>query len=129
MNFSYLASPYSVTDPVSAHRAIVIRDARYRKVCKLAAELMLNGELIYCPIAHSHPIETIGFQGEIKSGDFWLNQDFAVLQHAKELIVFKMDGWDRSSGVAKEIQFAKDLNIPIRYIENKEFKRPYKKKK
>ena len=129
MNFSYLATPYSVVHPISAQQAINVRDMRYRRACKMAAELMKNGELVFCPIAHSHAIEVIGMPGEVNSGDFWLKQDFAILQHAKELIVFKMDGWDKSHGVAAEIQFAKDLNIPIRYLDDKVFKRPYKKRK
>lgn len=121
--YSYLASPYSVKHPISAHQALLLRLKRYERVCKMAAELMKNGENIFCPIAHSHAIETIGMPGEIYGQDFWLKQDFSVLQHAKELIVFKMDGWDKSSGVAAEIEFAKENNIPIRYIENKSFKR------
>jgi len=76
-----------------------------------------------------HAVETVGSPGVVKDGEFWLKQDFAVLQHAKELIVFKMDGWDRSKGVAAEIKFAQELDIPIRYIENKQFKKVYKKRK
>ena len=84
---------------------------------------MKNGELIFCPIAHSHAIEAIGMPGEVNSGDFWLKQDFAVLAHAKELIVFMMDGWEDSNGIKAEIEFAKEHDIPIRYIENRVFKR------
>lgn len=121
MSYSYLASPYSVKQPVSRQRAVTIRDRRYRKVCKKAAQLMLEGKLIFCPIAHSHPIEVIGMKGEIKSGDFWLEQDFALLEHASELIVFMMDGWEDSSGVTREIEFAKANSIPIVYIEDEAF--------
>jgi len=121
--YSYLASPYSVRQPISAHQAHLLRLKRYERVCKMAAELMKAGEVIFCPIAHSHPIETVGMPGELYGQDFWLRQDFPLLKAAKELIVFKMDGWDKSSGVAAEIEFAKANNIPIRYIENKSFKR------
>ena len=69
MSYSYLASPYSVTWPVSKQSAVTIRDRRYRKVCRKAAQLMKEGKLIFCPIAHSHPIEVIGMGGEIQSGD------------------------------------------------------------
>lgn len=121
--FSYLASPYSVKYPLSQHQALLLRLKRYEKVCKLAAELMKDGENIFCPIAHSHAIETIGMPGELYGQDFWLKQDFAVLAHAKELIVFMMDGWEDSNGIKAEIEFAKEHDIPIRYIENRVFKR------
>jgi hypothetical protein len=54
--------------------------------------------------------------------EFWMKQCLSILQYAKELVVFKMDGWDESLGIKREIEFAKDLNIPIRYIENVVFK-------
>lgn len=122
MTFAYLASPYSVVQPISEQQARVLRDSRYRRVCKLAAKLMKEGKKVFCPIAHSHPIEVIGMPGEIQSGDFWLDQDFAILQHANELIVYQMDGWDKSSGIRREIEFAEEHNIPITYIENKPLK-------
>lgn len=124
--YSYLASPYSVKNPISQRQATLLRFKRYEKVCRMAAELMKQGEVVFCPIAHSHPIETLGMPGELYGQDFWLKQDFPLLKAAKELIVFKMDGWDQSSGVKAEIEFAKANNIPIRYIENKSFKRIYR---
>lgn len=124
----YLASPYSVkTEGLSHQVASSIRDARYRKVCKLAAEMMKEGKKVFCPIAHSHPIEVIGMPGEIQSGDFWLEQDFAILKNASKLAVFQMDGWEQSSGIRREIEFAEEHNIPVEYIPNKKFTRKYRK--
>lgn len=128
MSFTYLASPYSVKQELSKTQAADLRDKRYRRVCKMAAKMMKEGEKVFCPIAHSHPIEVIGMPGELQSGDFWLEQDFAILRHAKELAVFKIPGWDESSGIAREIAFAEEHNIPVRYIENVVFKRVYKRK-
>jgi len=124
--YSYLASPYSVKNPISVAQAAQLRERRYKHVCKLAALLMRQGHKIFCPIAHSHPIEVIGMAGVIMDGDFSLEQDFALLKHASELIVFKMDGWEQSSGVAREIAFAEEHSIPIRYIENIKWKRAFK---
>lgn len=76
---------------------------------------MLSGEEIFCPIAHSHPIEVEGMT-EIKDGDFWLKQDFAVLEHCKKMYVYCMDGWEQSKGIKREIEFAEMKNIPITYI-------------
>jgi hypothetical protein len=105
----YLASPYSKYPGG--------RNAAFLAACDKAAELMLQGHLIFCPIAHSHPIENIGMDGEIKDGDFWLKQDFAVLSKCDELWVYQMPGWDTSYGVGKEIEFAKKNNIEVKYLE------------
>jgi len=122
----YLASPYSVKQKVSETQAAIIRKRRFEKVCKYAAKLMKEGELVFCPIAHSHPIEVIGMPGEVNDGDFWLKQDFAVLQFCKELRVLMMDGWEQSSGVQREIEFAHQLNIPVSYVEDVTDKRNIK---
>ena len=116
MSFTYLASPYS---PVGDFTPIVknqLRKQRFEEVCEKAAELMLEGEKIFCPIAHSHPIEHVGM-GEQQTGDFWLDQDLAILAHANKLKVFRMDGWDKSVGVKREIDFAVERGIPIEYVD------------
>lgn len=108
MSLIYLASPYSKYP----HG----REQAFRQVCRKAGELMLKGEKVFCPIAHSHPIEYWGMQKD-QEGDFWLNQDFSVLEHCSKLIVYKMEGWEDSYGVKKEIEFAQQLDIPIEYHE------------
>lgn len=109
MSLIYLASPYSAP---TANK----RTRRFKQVCKKAAELMSEGELVFCPIAHSHPIERIGMP-DLKSGDWWLRQDFAILKNCDKLVVYRMDGWDKSYGVGKEIEFAEANSIPIEYID------------
>jgi len=105
----YLASPYSA--PTARQRA-----SRYKQVCKKAAELMEAGDVVFCPIAHSHPIETLGMTGR-KDGEWWLKQDFAVLEHCDKLVVYCMDGWQESYGVKREIEFADLAGIPVEFIE------------
>ncbi len=105
----YLASPYSC--PTKIERAY-----RFKIVCRQAARLMLEGYQVFCPIAHSHPIEVHGMD-HIESHDFWLNQDFAILKHCDKMFVYKMPRWENSRGVAAEIAFASKHGIPIEYIE------------
>jgi hypothetical protein len=107
----YLASVYSQGN-ASANK----RTRRYKAACKKAAELMMQGHNVFCPIAHSHPIETLGMT-TIEDHDFWLKQDFAVLERCTKLVVYKMPGWKKSFGIGKEIEFAEAHNIPIEYIE------------
>ena len=105
----YLASPYSA--PTEEEREL-----RFRLVCEKAADLMQQGFEVFCPIAHSHPIETLGMD-HMEGHDFWLNQDFAILKHCVHLFVYKLPGWTLSKGVAAEIVYARDLGIPVDYIE------------
>jgi len=111
MNLIYLASPYS--------KYPYGRDKAFFRVCKKAGELMKQGLNIFCPIAHSHAIEKIAFD-KAETGEFWLKQDFAVLENCDKLFVYKMPGWEDSLGVKAEIAYAETLEIPIEYIEYEE---------
>lgn len=103
--FIYLASPYSASTPEE-------REQRFRRVCVKAAELMEYGHQVFCPIAHSHPIEVHGME-DIHSGEFWLKQDFAILRHVDAMYIYMMEGWDKSKGIKEEIKFAEAHRIPI----------------
>jgi hypothetical protein len=107
----YLASPYS-QGGASANK----RTRRFKQACKKAAELMQAGHNVFCPIAHSHPIEIHGLP-TVEGHDFWLKQDFAVLEKCTKLVVYKMPGWNKSVGIGEEIKFAEAHGIPIEYIE------------
>jgi hypothetical protein len=104
----YLASPYSAYGGG--------RKEAFKLACKKAAEVMSMGYAVFCPIAHSHSIEEIGMGGEVMSGDWWLEQDFGVLDKCDELWVYMMPGWEKSYGVGKEIERAKRLGLPIEYL-------------
>lgn len=114
MSFSYLASPYQNPDnPADLSYCIL----RFEEVCKAAALLMSRGQHIFCPIAHSHPIAN-HLHGDLRtSHDFWLRQDFAMLAMADRLIVLQLHQWERSYGVAREIEFARDNGIPVEYLD------------
>lgn len=108
----YLASPYSCNTAEERHY-------RFMKVCEEAAKLMKAGYQVFCPIAHSHPIEIHGMT-EMEGHDFWLKQDFAILQHCKKMFVYMLPGWTLSKGVAAEVNYASHHNIPIEYLEFKD---------
>ena len=104
----YLASPYS------AYKGG--REDAFRLACEKAAEVMSMGYAVFCPIAHSHSVEKYGMDGATQNGDWWLEQDFAVLRRCDELWVYMMPGWEKSYGIGKEIELAKSRGIPIEYL-------------
>jgi nucleoside 2-deoxyribosyltransferase len=113
-SFAYLASPYQNPDDPT-DRAYC--DQRFAEVCAAAAVLMERGDIIFCPIAHSHPIAGHLDPSLRASHGFWLKQDFALLDAADRLIVLMLHQWDRSYGVAQEINYAKANGIPIFYVD------------
>jgi hypothetical protein len=105
----YLASPYS-------HPDAAVKEQRYVDVCRAAGVIMREGDTVFSPIAHSHPIEQHFPDGWVGDHEFWLRQDFAVLRHCSRLVVLKLDGWEKSFGVAKEVELARACGIDVDYV-------------
>jgi hypothetical protein len=104
----YLASPYSNPD-----RAV--RVERFNAACRAAAKLMHQGKLIFCPIAHTHPIAEIG--GLPLGWMFWERYDQAMLAVCGRMIVLRLDGWEMSLGVAAEIKAMRDAGKPVEFMD------------
>lgn len=101
----YLATPYTKYKGGDLRRAFV--DAS-----KLAAKLLTRGYKVYSPIAHTHPL---AIHGELDplDHDIWLAFDEAMMEAADCLVVARMEGWDKSRGIAHEIEFFADKGKPI----------------
>lgn len=101
----YLAAPYT------SHLAAK-RKERYRLVSRYAAKLMVKGNLVFSPVTHSHPLaEQFGC---VMPDDKWQPWYLSYLEHwANALYVLKLPDWEKSKGVATEIDFAKAKGIPI----------------
>ena len=109
MRLIYLASPYS-------HPDRQIQEQRFQAACQQAALMMQAGDLVFSPIAHTHPIAAFGLPGD---WEFWQAYDRAMLERCDELAVLQLDGWEESIGVQAEIAIAKELNLPVRFIRPK----------
>ena len=105
----YLASPYT-------HPDAVVREQRYHETCRATAEMLLEGETVFCPIVHCHPLVAYGVPTE---WTFWEEHDRQYLVRCEELVVLKLDGWRRSRGVQAEIKLAAAMDMPIRYNESR----------
>ena len=104
----YLATPYSHENPeVRLHRFYVVN--------RVAARLMSEGVHIYSPISHTHPIAEAG---ALPLGwDYWESYDRAILSACCKMLVLRQLGWEESKGVTAEIAIAKELGLPIEYID------------
>jgi hypothetical protein len=75
---------------------------------------MLKGIHLFCPIAHTHPIALVG---DLPKGwEYWQVYDRIMLSSCSELWIVQMKGWEESIGIKGEIEIAKELGIPIKYI-------------
>jgi hypothetical protein len=104
----YLACPYS-------HASKWVMHERFMSVSRCAANLMRVGIHVFSPISHTHPIAQVG---ELPlDWSFWEAYDRAVLQCCSKLIVLKLHGWEHSVGVKAEVKIAKELGLPVEYME------------
>lgn len=108
MSYYYLSNPYNGTDEEKEERA--------RIASKACASLLKMGIHAWSPIVHNHAM--------MKDHEFTLEErrslildfDFSLLKCARGMIVLTIDGWDRSYGVRKEIDFCQELSIPVKYV-------------
>ena len=81
---------------------------------KAAAYLMSEGEIVFSPISHTHPIHLAGsLPGDWQ---FWEQFDKIYLGYSKKIIVLMLPGWDTSKGVQAEIKIAEEIGIPVEWL-------------
>lgn len=103
----YLASPYS-------HPSPCVRINRWNAVCRAAGELMNAGNIVFSPIAHSHPIAV---QCDLPTGwDFWHAFDRAFIEWADAVVVLQLPGWENSVGIKAEIEIAAEIGKPVEFM-------------
>lgn len=102
----YLASPYSHSDPA-------VREQRFRDVCRVTAQLLRDGMLVFSPIVHCHPLVEFNLPTD---WSFWEVYDLTMLKLCDGLVVLMLKGWTESKGVQREVAEANKLKLPIRYI-------------
>ena len=106
----YLAIPYS--SPESYMRWV-----RWEIANRVAAKLMSEGNYIFSPISHTHPIKEVS-EGKLPGGwEYWEGFDRQFLNVCKKIIVILIPGWEDSKGVQAEIKIGQELGIPVEYID------------
>lgn len=89
---------------------------------KVAARLMAEGNTVFSPISHSHPIAQYIPSKLRESHRFWMSQDMPILSICDELIivVIKDKGMDfikDSVGCNEELHYANEHGIPVTYMD------------
>lgn len=103
----YLASPYS-------HPSPEVRQARYEAACRATATLMRWGFHVFSPIAHSHGPALYGLPGD---WEYWQAFDLAMLEKCDRFAVLRLDGWQESRGVEAELKRARELEMPMAFLD------------
>ena len=101
----YLAGPYS-------HKDKSVREHRVEQINRKAAELMMDGNLVFSPISHSHPISKY-CAADPCDQNFWLKQDLWILDFCDEMHILCLPGWNESIGIARELVYARQNGIGI----------------
>ena len=105
-SMTYICAPYSHADPL-------IRLARFEAVNRFAARLMRQGNHVFSPLSHSHPI---AMAGELPTDfEYWQALNRIWLSNCHRVIVLMLPGWRDSVGVAGEIKIATSIGLPIDY--------------
>lgn len=108
MSLIYLACPYS-------HPERAIRIYRFNAANRAAAYLMGQGEIVFSPISHTHPIAE---SGSLPLGwEYWERFDRTFLEMSKRFIVLKIEGWQESKGVRAEIEIVTNLGMETEYMD------------
>jgi hypothetical protein len=103
----YLACPYSHPDPA-------VWENRFAAANYMAARLFEAGVLVFSPIGHSHPLAAHGLPG---GWDYWRPWGEEFLRIAKAMVVLRLEGWEKSVGVAAEILFMREAGKPVHFVD------------
>jgi hypothetical protein len=69
---------------------------------------------VFSPLTHNELL--IDIIQDAVPGEHWMQFDLAILAVCKHLYVLKMEGWELSKGVAREIFFAKERGIAVQMV-------------
>lgn len=105
----YLASPFTHED-----KDVMIQ--RFEIVSKVACHLIGNRKFhVFSPIAHSWPIAK---QGDLPTDwEYWEENCKLFVSRCQELWIVMIPGWETSTGVLAERDYAREIGLNIKYVE------------
>jgi hypothetical protein len=105
----YLACPYSHDDP-----AVV--EYRVNMATKAVVHIANHGFVVYSPLTMTHPMHVMRPQ----SHEFWLQFDRPFMEICTELMILRLDGWQLSKGIERELQHFRLRNKRVTYLDPKQ---------
>jgi len=101
----YLASPYT-------SKSQALTKLRVELVVHAVAGLLKKGAIVFSPIVNSHCVDAyLGTCPEL-----WYSIDTKYMDRCDELWILMLPGWERSVGIKKELEYAVQKGMPIRYV-------------
>jgi hypothetical protein len=101
----YLASPYT-------HYPYG-RIAAFERVLNITVKLLAVKIPVWSPIVYSHQFVSRGLPIE---AEHWEFLDKAMLEACDGCMVYMLEGWSESKGIAKELEWIQQQDKPIWYI-------------
>jgi len=105
----YLAAPYNDPCPV-------VIQQRMEKVYRTMADYMKHGEHVISPLFMHEVAIRHNLPQDYQYWEKYCINILSQLDEHDKLVVLMLDGWDKSTGVASEIKFAKWRGMIIEYI-------------
>jgi hypothetical protein len=104
---TYLAVPYS-------HEDKKVELMRFEIANFVASTLMKQGEIVFSPISHTHPMVQYGLPSDWR---YWKSQDREFLDVCGRFKIVKIEGWNKSSGVTAEKERMEERGIEVEYVD------------
>lgn len=82
-----------------------------------AAALIRQGHIVFSPITMTHPIDMV-LAGEANTlgSEYWVDFDIAFMDRCDEIAVLKIEGWQQSCGIQREISYFRQHGKPIWFL-------------
>ena len=118
-NLAYLACPYStgIDEGLSYKERYALRQRRRSLVDAAAAQLFQVEPAVYSPITHGAAFEDHMDPTVADDWSNWMRSCDAFLANSHTIYVLKLVGWEKSKGVAYEINYAKRHSLKILFVE------------
>jgi hypothetical protein len=104
----FLASPYT-------HKDKEVMASRYEAALAASAKLIKEGNIVFSPIVHSHPIAVV--YDLPKDYKFWqAYTNSFILQWAEAFSILCLQDWEDSVGIGDESILARKVGLPFSFI-------------
>lgn len=103
----YLSAPYSAIENKAELMRIITHAA--------GAYMLANkGAHVVTPLYNHFLLGMFPEMGH--DYEFWKSYSLDLLRRCDKLVVLKIPGWQKSTGVTDEIRIASELQLPIEYL-------------